>query len=151
VSKQRKVSTSRVIAAEPQVIFDVLADPAMHPVIDGSGSVKELLDGAPERLSLRARFGMKMDRGARYRIENVVVEFEEGERIAWRHYHGHRWRYELEPVEGGTLVTETFDWSRAAFPLFIELMRFPSRNLVGMEATLERLDELVTTGQTRGR
>jgi uncharacterized protein YndB with AHSA1/START domain len=151
VSKQRKVSTSRVIAAEPQVIFDVLADPAMHPVIDGSGSVKELLDGAPERLSLRATFGMKMDRGTRYRIENVVVEFEEGARIAWRHFHGHRWRYEFEPVEGGTLVTETFDWSRAGFPLFIELMRFPSRNLVGMQATLERLDELVTTGQAQGR
>jgi hypothetical protein len=146
VRKERKVSTSRVIAADAQAIFDVLADPAMHPVIDGSDSVKELLDGSPERLSLRATFGMKMDRGTRYRIENTVVEFEEGRLIAWRHFHGHRWRYELEPVEGGTKVTESFDWSRARVKFFLELMGFPKSNLEGMEATLERLDALMTTG-----
>jgi hypothetical protein len=33
--------------------------------------------------------------GASYKITNTVVEFEEGERIAWRHLSGHRWRYEF--------------------------------------------------------
>ena len=30
----------RVIAADPQRLFDIVADPAMHPVIDGSGTVQ---------------------------------------------------------------------------------------------------------------
>ena len=34
-----RVSTSRVIAAEPQELFDVVADPSLHHVIDGSGTV----------------------------------------------------------------------------------------------------------------
>ncbi len=151
MARQRTVSTSRVIAAQPPAVFDVLADPSMHPVIDGSDSVQELLGGSPERLSLGASFGMRMDRGARYQVENRVVEFEEARLIAWRHFHGHRWRYELVPVEGGTRVTETFDWNRAKFRLFIELMGFPRSNLRGMEATLEHLDQLLTTGTVGGR
>lgn len=144
--RERSVSTTRVIAAEPQTIFDMLADPAMHPVIDGSGSVRASRDDAPERLALRAEFGMDMQLGTAYRITNTVVEFEEGRVLAWRHFHGHRWRYELEPVDGGTKVTETFDWTRARSKLGVRLMRFPQRNLLSMRATLERLDQLVTTG-----
>lgn len=145
--KQRAVSTSRVIAAERQALFDIVADPGMHPVIDGSGSVRAATGDVSERLELDATFGMDMKLGSNYHIENRVVEFEEGQRIAWRHFHGHRWRYEFEDVEGGTRVTETFDWSRARSKLAIELARFPTRNLRGMEATLERLDELATTGE----
>ncbi len=36
--------------APPEGIFDLLADPAMHPVIDGSGTVRAALDGNPARL-----------------------------------------------------------------------------------------------------
>jgi uncharacterized protein YndB with AHSA1/START domain len=138
-----QVSTSRVIRADRQRIFDVLADPAMHPVIDGSGTVTDVQDGGPDRLELGARFGMNMKLGAPYRILNTVVEFEEGHLIAWRHFHGHRWRYELADVDGGTEVTETFDWSRARSRLSIRLMGWPRRNLAAMRATLERLDALV--------
>ena len=145
--RRRQVSTSRVIAAGRQTLFDIVADPSMHPVIDGSGSVRAAREGGPDRLELGARFGMDMQLGTDYRIENRVVEFEEGRRIAWRHFHGHRWRYEFEDVEGGTRVTETFDWSRAKSKLAIELARFPKRNLRGMRATLARLDELATTGE----
>jgi uncharacterized protein YndB with AHSA1/START domain len=145
VSRRRQVSTSRTIAADRQRIFDLLADPSMHPVIDGSGTVTDVQDGGPARLEEGARFGMAMRMGASYKVLNTVVEFEEGHRIAWRHFHGHRWRYELEDVpEGGTRVTETFEWARARFPLFIEVMRFPARNLAAMEATLVRLEELLS-------
>ncbi|MFO7962263.1 MAG: SRPBCC family protein [Nitriliruptoraceae bacterium] len=144
--KQRKVSTSRVIAADRQALFDLVADPRMHPVIDGSGTVTGARDGLPERLSSGASFGMDMKAGASYRITNTVVEFEEGQRIAWRHMSGHRWRYEFRDVEGGTEVTETFDWSTARAKLPLELAGFPKRNLRGMEATLARLDRLATTG-----
>ena len=33
-------SVSRHIDAPPQVLFDLVADPTMHPVIDGSGTVR---------------------------------------------------------------------------------------------------------------
>jgi uncharacterized protein YndB with AHSA1/START domain len=141
--RERKVSVSRVIPADRQAIFDVLADPAMHPVIDGSGTVRDLQAGGPERLSEGARFGMDMKMGASYKILNTVVEFEEGERIAWRHFHGHRWRYELADVEGGTEVTETFDWSTAGSKLPLELAGIPKRNRAGMVRTLERLAEVM--------
>lgn len=146
MARRRQVSTERVIPAERQALFDIVADPAMHPVIDGSDSVKALREGAPPRLELGATFGMDMDRGARYRIENRVVEFEEGRLIAWRHFHGHRWRYGFEDVEGGTRVTETFDWSRARSKLSLELLGFPRRNLEGMRATLARLEQLAVHG-----
>ncbi len=147
MAKQRSVSTSRVIAADRQTLFDVIADPSMHPVIDGSGTVREVRTGGPPRLDRKgATFGMDMKVGAAYKITNTVVEFEEGERIAWRHFHGHRWRYEFRDVDGGTEVTETFDWSRARSPRSLELVRYPARNLRGMKATLERLEELVTAG-----
>jgi uncharacterized protein YndB with AHSA1/START domain len=141
--RERKVSVTRVIPADRQAIFDVLADPAMHPVIDGSGTVREVQDGGPERLAEGAKFGMDMKMGASYRILNTVVEFEEGRRIAWRHFHGHRWRYELADVDGGTEVTETFDWSTARSKLPLELARIPKRNRQGMVRTLERLEEVM--------
>ena len=96
-------------------------------------------DGAL-RLALGTRFGMDMKLGPLpYRISNTVVEFETDRRIAWAHVGGHRWRYELEPVEGGTRVTETFDWSTAKAPKFIELMKYPAKTLTAIERTLERL------------
>ena len=146
MAKPRKVSTSRVIAADRQALFDIVADPSQHPVIDGSGTVTGTRDGLPERLAMGTRFGMEMKAGTSYRITNTVVEFEEGTRLAWRHMSGHRWRYEFRDVPGGTEVTETFDWSTAKAKLALELAGFPARNLKGMERTLVRLEQLATTG-----
>jgi hypothetical protein len=103
-----------------------------------------MLQGAvsgPDRLSLGATFGMSMRYGLPYRITNHVVEFEEGRRIAWRHFGRHRWRYELEPVDGGTRVTETFDLSTVPAPLR-PVTRFMGRkNAQSIEQTLDRLVE----------
>ena len=136
----------RVIAAPPEKIFDVLADPSQHPVIDGSGTVKHTRGEQPERLSLGAKFGMSMKLGVPYGITNTVVEFEDGHRIAWRHIGGHRWRYELEPVDDGTRVRETYDWSTAILGtrLYIMATGWPKRAENAMTQTLERLDAHVT-------
>lgn len=136
------VSESKVIAAEPQQLFDIVADPAMHPVMDGSGSVKAVRADSPGRLELGAKFGMDMNLGASYKITNTVVEFEEGRQIAWRHFNGHIWRYIFEPVEGGTRVTEQWDARKAHNRIGLKLMGFPSRNRHGIRATLDRLSEL---------
>ena len=139
------VSVERVINVEPTRIFDLLADPAMHPIIDGSGSVREITSSVT-RLELGATFGASMRLGVAYRITNTVVEFEADRRIAWRHFAGHRWRYVLTPVPGGTLVREEWDASRVpwATQLTLKLMGFPKRNQEAMVETLLRLErELV--------
>ena len=139
MTKRRIVSRIRIVSAAPRAIFDLLADPSKHQLIDGSGTVKGSRTDAPSRLALGATFGMDMKWGVPYPIENTVVEFEEDHLIAWRHLGGHRWRYELEPVEGGSKVTETFDWSTSKSPAALELLRIPQRNTASIEKTLDRL------------
>ena len=134
----RSVSRSVVVAAPAEEVFALLADPRRHAEVDGSGTVKSALS-APDRLGLGARFGMRMRLGVPYVIRNEVVEFEEGRRIGWRHLGHHVWRYELEPVDGGTRVTETFDWAPSRAPRALELLGVPARNARSIDATLERL------------
>ncbi len=138
------VAVERVVPADPHTVFELLADPAQHVLVDGSGSLRRTR-GGPQRLSPGARFGMDMRVGLPYRISNVVVEFEEGTRIAWRHFAGHRWRYTLTPApDGRTFVREEWDPSRVPH-LWVSyrLARFPERNRRAMAATLERLAEAV--------
>ena len=135
----RIVSRSTIVPAPAQMIFDLLADPRRHSEIDGSGSVQSAQINAPERLSLNATFGMQMKIGLSYKITNTVVEFEEGKTIAWRHFGGHIWRYILEPVDGGTKVTEQFDWNKSKSPLVLKLRKSPQENAKSMEKTLENL------------
>lgn len=139
---KRSVSRSTVVPAPPERVFDLLADPRRHSELDGSGTVRDALRG-PQRLSLGAKFGMKMKIGLPYVIGNQVVEFEENRRIAWRHFGHHVWRWELEPVLGGTRVTETFDWSHARVPIALELARIPAVNTRSIEKTLQNLPALV--------
>ena len=133
------VSRSTIVPAPAQMIYDLLADPRRHGEIDGSGSIQSAQIDAPERLSLDATFGMQMKIGVRYKITNTVVEFEEGKTIAWRHFGGHIWRYILEPVDGGTKVTEQFDWNKSKSPLILKLRKSPQDNAKSIEKTLENL------------
>jgi hypothetical protein len=90
-----------------------------------------------------------MQLGGPYEMTSTVVEFEEGRRIAWQPrpsnaafalvIGGRIWRYELEPVEGGTLVRETWDVRQERFPLPLLVARSATRR--AMARTLERLEE----------
>jgi uncharacterized protein YndB with AHSA1/START domain len=133
------ITASTTIAAPPSTVFAILADPRQHPRIDGSGTVRDSVSG-PDRLSLGAEFGMSMRQGAPYRIKNRVVEFEEDRLIAWRHVGAHRWRYELEPVDGGTRVTESWDLRHYPAPLR-PVMRalFGARTQRAVDETMVRL------------
>lgn len=85
---------------------------------------------------------------------NTVIEFEQDRRIAWQTrgpgpigkvVGGRIWRYDLEPTEGGTLVRETWDISQES-----PLSKAGTRRMAGltrknMEATLSRIDALVTS------
>ena len=95
------MSANVTIDAPPATVFAIVADPHQHPRIDGSGSVRGIVEG-PQRLTRGATFAMRMRLfGFPYRITNRVVEYEPDRLIAWRHFGAHRWRYELEaPARG---------------------------------------------------
>ncbi|HWG16025.1 MAG TPA: SRPBCC family protein [Streptosporangiaceae bacterium] len=146
---RQQVSETAIIAAPAERIFALLTDPAQHPVIDGTGSVLAVQEGGPGRLTLGSKFGMDMKIGAPYKILNTVVEYDQDRLIAWRHFYGHRWRWQLRPLDDGpdggrTEVTEMFDWSTARFPLLLTLSPFPRRNRRGIEKSLVRLAHIAT-------
>ncbi len=148
------VTVQRRIPAPAAAIFDLLADPSRHPQIDGSGTVVAPTSAGSRRLGLGDTFGMSMKLGVGYSTRNVVIEFEPDRRIAWQTLAaapldkvvtGRVWRYELEPVEGATIVRETWDISREAplsRPLIRRLMAAQTR--VNMARTLEQIETLVT-------
>ena len=145
-----KVSVEKVVHATPERVFDLLADPRRHREIDGSGTVRDAVEG-PQRLSKGDVFGMKMHMGGPYEMTNTVVELEENRRIAWqprpsnalaaKAIGGRIWRYELEPVEGGTRVRETWDISQERVPPLLIGLRWLTRR--NMAKTLDRLEEVV--------
>lgn len=144
-------TVERFIPAPPRRIFELLADPARHQDIDGSGTVRQATAGSA-RLALGAKFGMSMKAGVGYSMESTVIEFEEDKRIAWQtrppnkvaavFAGGRIWRYELEPVEGGTNVRETWDITQEQQKWMVRPYR--QKTITNMEQTLARIEELVT-------
>ena len=148
------LTVERMIRATPDVIFDVLADPSKHSLIDGSGMVQGATGGDSQRLSLGTTFGMSMKMGVHYSTASTVVEFEEGRLIAWqtgpkgrlgRFVAGRIWRYELGPRSVGTLVQESWDITTDHQRTLLKLGDIWSgKTRRDMELTLARLDSLVT-------
>ena len=152
------VSVERVIAAPAADLFSIVADASRHPEIDGSGSVVKLKTGAPHRLALGATFGMSMKAGVPYTMSNTVIELEQDRRIAWktvlsgflgRYLGGRIWRYEFEPVDGGTLVRESWDISEDKQATFLRRGKLPSITAESMSKTLGRLATLAESPTAR--
>jgi hypothetical protein len=148
------VSVERVIPVPPDDIFALLADPGRHHEIDGSGNVIETRGTPPQRLALGSEFGMSMHYFVPYAMKSRVIEYDENRRIAWqtvpvykgtdRLAGGRIWRYELEPVEGGTLVRETWDISQEK-PLTKPLVaRMKAKTLDNITRSLERLEHVLS-------
>ncbi len=150
------ITVERVIPAPPEAIFDLLADPTGQQRIDGSGTVRRARSG-DRRLALGDAFGMDMRLGVTYATRNVVTEFEENRRIAWRTMAtgpvgwfatGRTWRYELEPVADGTRVRETWDLSTERItsrPTVRVLMGSSTRG--NMSRTLQRIELVLGEAQ----
>jgi uncharacterized protein YndB with AHSA1/START domain len=134
----RTVTASTVVAAPPAEVFALIANPHRHHEFDGSGTVRGATSG-PQRLALGDRFGMDMKIKLPYRITNRVVEFEADRLIGWCHPAKAIWRYELEPVDGGTRITETFDYTGSPVAWGIELMGMQKANAKSIRDTLRRL------------
>ncbi|MET0996020.1 MAG: SRPBCC family protein [Mycobacterium sp.] len=140
----RVVSASREIAAGADRIFELIADPAQQPRWDGNDNLAEARTGQRVRGSGDV-FTTALTNGQMR--ENHVVEFNEGRRIAWlpaepgREPPGHRWRWELEPVDDAhTRVTHTYDWSELTDEK--RLVRARATTTGMLQASLTRLAEL---------
>lgn len=143
-------SVERQIAAAPELIFDLLADPARHQEIDGSGTVREATDGS-QRLAIGSQFGMSMKMGIGYSMASTVIEFEENRRIAWQTrptvslmrplFGGRIWRYELTPNDSGTLVRESWDIRQEVMPWTVRPAK--GKTIEAMTKTLERIANVV--------
>jgi uncharacterized protein YndB with AHSA1/START domain len=125
------VSVSRQIEAPAERLFALLADSGNHPLIDGSGMVREpapavTVSGTGDVFLMN----MHRDDMGDYQMRNEVVEYEAGRRLVWEPARPeafipeqqdtvgppalYRWGYELTPDGPGvTMVTETFDCSRS--------------------------------------
>jgi hypothetical protein len=89
--------------------------------------------------------------GMRYGMTSTVIEYEENRRIAWQPrpaypvigplLGGRIWRYELEPVPGGTRVRESWDISQERGKFMVRSAAAKTRE--AMERTLERIEEIV--------
>lgn len=127
------------IQAPPETVFAVLADPATHAAIDGTGWVTEPLD--TERLARTGqvfRMGMfhQNHPDGTYKMSNRVEAFDPPRAISWEpgqesaetgelETGGWIWRYDLAAEgPGATRVTLTYDWS-AVGPEIREWLTFP--------------------------
>jgi uncharacterized protein YndB with AHSA1/START domain len=145
------VSVDRVINAPAAALFAVVADATRHPEIDGSGQLVKAKDGAARQLALGSTFGMAMRMGVPYTVTNTVIEFEQDRRIAWRtvlagplgrFLGGRIWRYEFEPVDGATLVTESWDLSQDKQAFFLNNPKIGQATAASMSKSLDRLAEI---------
>jgi uncharacterized protein YndB with AHSA1/START domain len=140
----RIVSASREIAAAPDVIFELIADPAQQPRWDGNGNLTEAAAGQRVR-AVGDVFRMWVHSGTVR--ENHIVEFEEGRRIAWlpseegKQPPGHLWRWEIEPLgDGCSRVTHTYDWTNLTEEK--RLVRAKATTADNLAASIERLAAL---------
>jgi uncharacterized protein YndB with AHSA1/START domain len=143
------VSVERVIPASAEAIFELLADPDRHHDIDGSGALVKAKQGS-QRLALGSRFGMAMKVGIPYTMVSTVVEFDEPRLIAWQTRGpgnlggGRIWRYELEPVDGGTLVRESWDITQESVLSKWMVKGLGDKTRDNMAATLESIERRFT-------
>ncbi|KLO32540.1 SRPBCC family protein [Mycobacterium haemophilum] len=122
VSIERYVVT-RTIAATPQQIFAVLADPSRHQNTEPGDWVRDAVDTAPVT-GTGQMFAMNMfltQAGGHYITYNLVTVFDKDRAIGWMPGQlddsgnhapgGWFWRYDLAPNGDRTDVTLTYDWS----------------------------------------
>ncbi len=134
---QENVSATLTVAVPAARVFALLADPATHAAIDGTGWVQESVDRAP-LTEVGQIFRMGMYHAGHpdgdYQTANKVQVLDPPRAIGWLtgtekddghlEFGGWIWRYDLAPLgPSETKVTLTYDWS--AVPQFIRERGIP--------------------------
>lgn len=145
------VTASRIIAAPARTVFELIADPAQQPRWDGNDNLAEAAAGQRVR-AVGDVFTMTLTNGGIR--DNHVVEFAEGQLIAWLpsvqgdQPPGHLWRWELDRVdEAHVRVTHTYEWSRLTDEK--RLARARATTSDRLLASVERLAELAEANGER--
>jgi hypothetical protein len=151
-----KVSATLDMPVSADRVFAVLADPATHAAIDGTGWVQEAADPAP-LTEVGQIFRMDMYHAGHpdgdYQVVNQVQVLDPPRAIGWLtgqekgdgrlEFGGWIWRYDLVPLgPSETEVTLSYDWS--AVPQFIRDrgIRFPPFGPEHLTNSLLHLAEL---------
>ena|SRR5664280_2572160 len=155
---EQSIRATKIIDAPAEAIFVVLADPASHAAIDGTGWVRETLGGdpltAPGQIFRMSMYHVMHPDGT-YEVANRVQVFDPPSTISWEpgsdtgdgtlQFGGWIWRYDLTPNgPSNTAVTLSYDWSAVpdAIRDHIGFPPFPSEHLSN---SLAHLAELVTS------
>ena len=149
------VSATTVIDAPADVVFAVLADPAQHAAIDGTGWVRDYLDSQPLSAAgqiFRIAMYHENHPDGSYEMVNRVRAFDPPRAISWQpgqdagdgslRFGGWTWRYDLEPLGSAkTRVTLSYDWSAVPDALreHIGFPPFPADHLGNSLAYLAQL------------
>src|SRR5690625_5188208 len=152
------VSAATTISASPESVFAVLADPAHHAEIDGTGWVRGTVDGTaithPGQVFRVAMHHPEHPDGD-YEISNLVLEFDPPHTVSWRpvyvspdsgdlEFGGWIWRYDLTALGSGrTRVIHTYDWSEVG-PGPREYLEFPPFPSDHLDNSLAHLAAIVT-------
>jgi uncharacterized protein YndB with AHSA1/START domain len=155
------VNATTTINAPAEVVFGVLADPASHAAIDGTGWVREPVDHDPLTASgqvFRMSMYHAMHPDGGYQVANRVAAFDPPVAISWEpgsddgsgtlQFGGWIWRYDLLPTgPSDTTVTLTYDWSAVPVPTR-ELIGFPPFPPDHLDNSLAHLAELATAPES---
>lgn len=119
------VSATALIDAPAAAVFAVLADPAKHAAIDGTGRVRAAVDSRPLSAAgqtFRVAMYHEKHPDGDYPMVNRVLAFDPPRAISWEpgqeagdgslSFPGWVWRYDLESIGAArTRVTLSYDWS----------------------------------------
>jgi uncharacterized protein YndB with AHSA1/START domain len=142
--------------APPEKVWDLLAD--VERMGDWSPECYrvEWLEGAASPAKVGARFkGWNRSGRMKWSMTCKVSDADPGRKVSWTTLFGPRegvrWTYSLEPAEGGTDVTESFEVLHLSL-LGILAEDFLMRNRDqererGMRTTLERIKTVVEGGR----
>ena len=137
----RKVARRVTVNAPAAELFALAANPHRHHQLDGSGTVRDSSVTGPEKLSTGDKFSVGMKQfGLPYKITSTATEVVDGQTVEWQHPMGHKWRWDFrETSPGVTEVTETFDYTSARSPKFLEITGYDKKNGEGISSTLAKL------------
>jgi uncharacterized protein YndB with AHSA1/START domain len=160
VDTSRKMQVSKVIDAPPDAVFALLADPHRHQELDDAGMIRGVDGDAAPLGGIGQVFAMNMTQPelGDYRMMNTVTAYVPDARIGWAprldptcelaeklgdmDASGHTYTYDLVEVDGGTEVTQTYEWMSVKDPKFLEM--FPVVSQEQLAGSLDRIAAAVT-------